>query len=215
MIRTIIPGVVASLALALSACGASEAESTAKGADERTVTIEHAMGSTTIVGEPQRIVALDSSLADATLMLDKDLVGIATYRGYSSRGSAREHGGQQEEDDACAVYVYTESTGRVVSEHQQAAESSIGPATPPGVEVQARESRRRLCLGIAQGHAQWGAAGEDVSATARSCPSRRSAVVSSTSETSWASLSRRWVTVTMWIDVERVSTILLRRSGHP
>lgn len=82
MIRAIIPAVAASLALSLSACGAGEADD--KGAEERTVTIEHAMGTTTIEGEPQRIVALDSSLADATLMLGKDLVGIATYRGYST-----------------------------------------------------------------------------------------------------------------------------------
>lgn len=97
MIRTTIPAVAASLALALSACGASEADSKEKVADERTVTIEHAMGSTTIKGEPQRIVALDSSLADATLMLDKELVGIATYRGYSTDlpdylGDDRENG---------------------------------------------------------------------------------------------------------------------------
>lgn len=94
MIRTIIPAVATSLALALSACGAAESED--KVADERTVTIEHAMGSTAITGEPQRIVALDSSLADAALMLEKDLVGIATYRGYSTElpdylGDDREH----------------------------------------------------------------------------------------------------------------------------
>jgi iron complex transport system substrate-binding protein len=85
VIRTTIPAVAASLALALSSCGASKSESeTKRAAEERTVTVEHAMGSTTITGEPQRIVALDSSLADATLMLDKELVGIATYRGYST-----------------------------------------------------------------------------------------------------------------------------------
>lgn len=94
MIRAIIPAMATSLALALSACGAGATED--KAAEERTVTIEHAMGSTTIKGEPQRIVALDSSLADATLMLGKDLVGIATYRGYSTDlpdylGEDREH----------------------------------------------------------------------------------------------------------------------------
>lgn len=42
------------------------------------------VGTTTIKGEPTRIVALDSSLADATLLLEKNLVGIATYRGYTT-----------------------------------------------------------------------------------------------------------------------------------
>jgi len=93
VIRTIVPAIATTLALALGACGASASEE--KSADERTVTIEHAMGSTTIEGEPQRIVALDSSLADATLLLKKDLVGIATYRGYGTDlpdylGDARE-----------------------------------------------------------------------------------------------------------------------------
>lgn len=96
MIRAIIPAAATALALALSACGAS-GETDDNAADERTVTIKHAMGSTTIHGEPQRIVALDSSLADATLMLGKDLVGITTYRGYSTDlpdylGDDREHG---------------------------------------------------------------------------------------------------------------------------
>lgn len=93
MIRVIIPALAAALTLGLSACGAGETDADAA---ERTVTIEHAMGSTTIEGEPQRIVALDSSLADATLLLDKDLVGITTYRGYSTDlpdylGDDREH----------------------------------------------------------------------------------------------------------------------------
>lgn len=96
MIRAIIPALATSLALALSACGAGET-SGEKAAEEQAVTIEHAMGTTTIEGKPQRIVALDSSLADATLMLDKDLVGIATYRGYSTDlpdylGEDRENG---------------------------------------------------------------------------------------------------------------------------
>lgn len=97
MIRAIIPAVATSLALTLGACGATDADAVA--AKERTVTIEHAMGSTTIEGEPQRIVALDSSLADATLMLGKDLVGIATYRGYDTAlpdylGEDREQGAE-------------------------------------------------------------------------------------------------------------------------
>lgn len=99
MIRALIPAAVTSLALALSACGATETEADAGAPEEGTVTVEHAMGTTTITSEPQRIVALDSSLADATLMLGKELVGIATYRGYDTDlpeylGDDREHGAE-------------------------------------------------------------------------------------------------------------------------
>lgn len=83
MNRTVLPAVATALALSLSACGSSgdAAEPTP---DDSSVTIEHAMGSTTIEGRPERIVALDSSYADATLLLEKELVGITTYRSYST-----------------------------------------------------------------------------------------------------------------------------------
>jgi iron complex transport system substrate-binding protein len=42
------------------------------------------MGSTEVPKEPQRVVALDSSYADATLLLETELVGITTYRSYST-----------------------------------------------------------------------------------------------------------------------------------
>jgi iron complex transport system substrate-binding protein len=44
------------------------------------LTIEHAMGETTIPERPLRVVALDPSYVDATLLLGAELVGYAEYR---------------------------------------------------------------------------------------------------------------------------------------
>lgn len=44
------------------------------------ITVEHAMGSTEISEKPLRIVALDPSYVDATLLLGAELVGYAQYR---------------------------------------------------------------------------------------------------------------------------------------
>ena len=98
MSRKVLYALATSAALTLSACsGAASSEfpdqSSPGGDFPRTV--EHAMGSTTIDAEPQRIVALDSSYADATLLLEEELVGITTYRAYSTElpeylGDARE-----------------------------------------------------------------------------------------------------------------------------
>ena len=90
-----LPALATAAALLLSGCGASEADTDSSASDEFEVTVEHAMGSTTVEGRPERIVALDSSYADATLLLEKELVGITTYRGYSTDlpdylGDARE-----------------------------------------------------------------------------------------------------------------------------
>jgi iron complex transport system substrate-binding protein len=79
----ILPALAASVALALSGCGADAAGGDAEG-DDFTATVEHAMGTTTVEGRPERIVALDSSYADTTLLLEKELVGITTYRAYST-----------------------------------------------------------------------------------------------------------------------------------
>jgi iron complex transport system substrate-binding protein len=81
--RTVLPAVASALALSLSACGSS-GDAAEPAPDDSSVKIEHAMGSTTIEGRPERIVALDSSYADATLLLEKELVGITTYRSYST-----------------------------------------------------------------------------------------------------------------------------------
>jgi iron complex transport system substrate-binding protein len=92
--RTLLPVLAACSALLMGGCASTEATEDA-GSSDFSVTIEHAMGTTTIEGEPQRIVALDSSYADTTLLLEKELVGITTYRGYSTDlpeylGDARE-----------------------------------------------------------------------------------------------------------------------------
>jgi iron complex transport system substrate-binding protein len=86
----VLSALIASAALVLTACGGSSspsestASSTPADSGEFPVTVKHAMGSTTVQKEPQRIVALDSSYADATLLLEEELVGITTYRAYST-----------------------------------------------------------------------------------------------------------------------------------
>jgi iron complex transport system substrate-binding protein len=71
------------LVLGLAACQSPSDEPvasspTADGAFP--VTIEHAMGETTIEERPVRVVALDPSYVDATLLLGAELVGYAQYR---------------------------------------------------------------------------------------------------------------------------------------
>lgn len=73
--------------LTVTACGApaasSEAPSTETPAAESgtfPLTLEHAMGSTTIDTVPKRVVAMDASYIDAALLLGADLVGYVQYR---------------------------------------------------------------------------------------------------------------------------------------
>lgn len=89
MFRRIAPAVAVMAAISLAACGTGDTDDTATtgksaGASAFPVTVEHAMGSTTVPEEPKRVVALDSSYADATLLLETELVGITTYRAYST-----------------------------------------------------------------------------------------------------------------------------------
>lgn len=89
MIRKTVPVLAAVAALTLSACGggASEASGDATSSGQAAafpVTVSHAMGSTSVPQQPKRVVALDSSYADATLLLEAELVGITTYRAYST-----------------------------------------------------------------------------------------------------------------------------------
>jgi iron complex transport system substrate-binding protein len=86
--RKIVPALAAVAALGLSACGGGTSEASGSPAPSEgsdfPVTVKHAMGSTSVPTQPKRIVALDSSYADATLLLESELVGLTTYRSYST-----------------------------------------------------------------------------------------------------------------------------------
>ncbi|HEY0697774.1 MAG TPA: iron-siderophore ABC transporter substrate-binding protein [Micromonospora sp.] len=80
------------LALGASACGSTTTDGTTDaGAGQATAdagyprTIRHDKGSTEIKTKPQRIVALDNSLVEAVVLLERPLVGgIASYRDQKS-----------------------------------------------------------------------------------------------------------------------------------
>ncbi len=89
MFRKIVPAFAAVAALSMGACGGGTSEASGpspspEGSTAFPVTVNHAMGSTSVPHEPKRVVALDSSYADATLLLETELVGITTYRSYST-----------------------------------------------------------------------------------------------------------------------------------
>lgn len=77
-----ITALFAVTALALTGCGGSDTEDSpaAGGGEGFPRTIEHAMGKTEIPAKPQRVVALDTSFVDATLILDTPVVGYTDYR---------------------------------------------------------------------------------------------------------------------------------------
>lgn len=92
--RLVVALGAAVIALATAACGASSpttqpAAGTASGAvagssaDAGTWprTITHAMGTTTIPAQPKRVVALDQSVVDGTVLLETNVVGFTEYRG--------------------------------------------------------------------------------------------------------------------------------------
>ncbi|WP_199804971.1 ABC transporter substrate-binding protein [Nocardia jinanensis] len=65
----------------VSACGGSgEVSPDAAGSSGSPITIEHAMGITTIEAPPESVVALDPSFTDAALLLDVPLAGYIQYR---------------------------------------------------------------------------------------------------------------------------------------
>ncbi|MEE6257232.1 ABC transporter substrate-binding protein [Plantactinospora sonchi] len=74
------------LAVGLSACGSSDPGAGGDAGQTGTAagwprTVAHDKGSTEIKAKPQRIVALDNSLVEAVVLLDRPLVGgIASYR---------------------------------------------------------------------------------------------------------------------------------------
>jgi iron complex transport system substrate-binding protein len=84
---TRLTALLATAALALTGCGSSPDEN-APAADSSAGfprTIEHAMGTTEIPAKPKRVVALDASFVDATLILDTNVVGYTDYRSINGK----------------------------------------------------------------------------------------------------------------------------------
>ncbi|TWD74979.1 iron complex transport system substrate-binding protein [Kribbella amoyensis] len=79
-----LAAVVVVASLALVGCGSGpEEDAAAAGSDAGAGyprTVEHAMGTTEIPAKPKRVVALDASFVDATLILDTPVVGYTDYR---------------------------------------------------------------------------------------------------------------------------------------
>ncbi|MFI7418954.1 ABC transporter substrate-binding protein [Nonomuraea sp. NPDC049684] len=76
------------LVAGVAACGSTEPAATPSAdpaADPAARTIEHAMGSTKISGQPKRVVALDQSFVDAVLTLETPVIGYTTYRSIDSK----------------------------------------------------------------------------------------------------------------------------------
>src|ERR671916_835185 len=76
--RRLIVVVFALAALVMSGCGGSGADrgsAGAGGADAASRVVQHAMGSTEITGEPQRVVVLDTGELDSVLALGVTPVG--------------------------------------------------------------------------------------------------------------------------------------------
>ena len=73
-----VAGLIAVLALVLSACGSSSSDDAAAGGDPYTV--KHAMGSTELPGVPERVIVLDSPHLDALVSLGITPVGAPEVR---------------------------------------------------------------------------------------------------------------------------------------
>ncbi|MFF1821959.1 ABC transporter substrate-binding protein [Kribbella sp. NPDC058245] len=84
-----ITALFAVTALALTGCGSSDDGKTPDAAGSAGTgfprTIEHAMGKTEIPAKPKRVVALDASFVDATLILDTPVVGYTDYRSIKDK----------------------------------------------------------------------------------------------------------------------------------
>ncbi|MEU1387490.1 MULTISPECIES: iron-siderophore ABC transporter substrate-binding protein [unclassified Nonomuraea] len=72
------------LVAGVAACGSTE-PAAKPSADPAARTIEHAMGSTKISGQPKRVVALDQSFVDAVLTLETPVIGYTTYRSIDTK----------------------------------------------------------------------------------------------------------------------------------
>jgi iron complex transport system substrate-binding protein len=75
--RLLASGLVSACALALAACGTSDPATERNDAEGETRTIEHAMGTSEIPAEPQRVVVLDTDKIDTALSLGITPVGAA------------------------------------------------------------------------------------------------------------------------------------------
>ncbi|MDN3239022.1 ABC transporter substrate-binding protein [Glycomyces tritici] len=75
--RLLAFGAASACALALAACGTSDPAAERNEAEGETRTIEHAMGSSEIPAEPQRVVVLDTDKIDTALSLGVTPVGAA------------------------------------------------------------------------------------------------------------------------------------------
>ncbi|MGW5381054.1 ABC transporter substrate-binding protein [Nocardia sp. NPDC003963] len=79
--RSLIPLMACGLAFATACGGSGEASpDVAGGGNGSPITIEHAMGVTTLEAAPESVVALDPSFTDAALLLDTRLAGYIQYR---------------------------------------------------------------------------------------------------------------------------------------
>lgn len=74
-------GVAASLALTGCSSSAATEDTTTAATDGFPRTVQHFRGATNIESQPQRVVTLDNSYADAVLLLESPLVGFVDYRG--------------------------------------------------------------------------------------------------------------------------------------
>lgn len=82
-----LTALIAVAALALSGCGGSDSEDSPAAAGNAGFprTVEHAMGKTEIPAKPKRVVALDASFVDATLIMDTPVVGYTDYRSINGK----------------------------------------------------------------------------------------------------------------------------------
>ncbi|WP_063060228.1 ABC transporter substrate-binding protein [Nocardia sienata] len=78
--RSLTPLLVGGLLFAGACGGSGDSSSNAPAGAGAPISVEHAMGTTTIDAPPERVVALDPSFSDAALLLDAPLVGYVQYR---------------------------------------------------------------------------------------------------------------------------------------
>ncbi|MBF6351164.1 iron-siderophore ABC transporter substrate-binding protein [Nocardia flavorosea] len=78
--RSLISLMACGLVFAAGCGGSGETEPGGAGGNDSSISVEHAMGVTTVDGPVERVVALDPSYADAALLLGVPLAGYVQYR---------------------------------------------------------------------------------------------------------------------------------------